>query len=148
MATLAYVFLAMSSGDGSTPEVVSFLFFIASLQISWTDLMVEGVYTAKMARRPRYAPDLLSWVWSGINLSSLAGVALAGPLIDTIGPFYTVIVAVPFALAVVPAAAMGWMCEERAEEPIRSKCCAINRKTLSSETNRGFFITGRSRWCW
>ena len=43
VATIAYALLALSSGDGSTPEIVSFLFFLASLQISWTDLMVEGV---------------------------------------------------------------------------------------------------------
>ena len=46
--------------------------------------MVEGVYTAKMKERPKYAPDILSWVWSGINVFGLIGVGLAGPLIDTV----------------------------------------------------------------
>lgn len=49
--------------------------------------------------------------------------------------------AIPFALSVVPPAMMGWMCEKREPEPMRSHCFALNRKALASKTNRGFFVT-------
>lgn len=58
LGTISYISLAVigEAWPNPVPGIICLLFFFAVLQISWSDLMIEGVYTAKMKLRPQFAP--------------------------------------------------------------------------------------------
>lgn len=77
---------------------------------------------------------------SGINIFGLLGVGLAGPLIDTIGPWLTCIVAIPFSSAIILPTLSGWLSEKRIEGTQLQNSCIGFRKDMFTE-HRNFFVT-------
>ena len=78
-------------------EVVLLSFLFGYLQCSWSDLMIEGIYAYKMKLAPDYSADILTWVWTGIFGWGMAGYLLAGPVLDWLGIYTTLLIAIPCA---------------------------------------------------
>jgi len=135
-ATLSAAALVLlgSLGIHTPPPMACILFMLVVLQVAWTDLMCEGLYTVKMAAQPQMSADLLSWVWSGIAAWGVLGVVFAGPGIDAFGPFTTAWLGVPFALAVIAPTLAGWHGERRVKQRSGSRISAI------TDRERPYFV--------
>lgn len=112
------------------PVVLGLIF--ANLFLSTVDLLSEARYADKMRDVPRHGPALLSYVWFGLNLLTLAAVLLSGPAISALGPrpLY-LICAVPAALCLLPTAA-GFMDEVKVDA------------AETAELRRGLFQQGEA----
>ena len=111
------------------PSVVCMCFFLAKLQLSWTDLMIEATYSEKIQHAPQYAPDIVSWVWSGIGLWAIVGVLIAGPGLDVFGPFTTAAFAAPISAAIIIPACLGWLMEG----PVSASRGGLQRELLAKQ---------------
>lgn len=90
--------------------------FLFTMQISATDLLSEAKYAEKMRACPKYGPDLLTYVWFGLQVGSLVAVALSGLVIMRYGPkMLFVWCAVPAMLVFIPVMC-GYM-EEKVVTP-------------------------------
>merc|ERR1719324_1984085 len=90
--------IAIGSTETAAGQVtVVFMFFI-SLQASTCDLLSEAKYAEKLNSNPTYGPDLMTYVWSGINVAGIVALIAVGWIISTFGP------RIPYLVAVVPAA--------------------------------------------
>eukprot|EP00193_Tetraselmis_chui_P006517 CAMPEP_0177766270 /NCGR_PEP_ID=MMETSP0491_2-20121128/8439_1 /TAXON_ID=63592 /ORGANISM="Tetraselmis chuii, Strain PLY429" /LENGTH=590 /DNA_ID=CAMNT_0019282681 /DNA_START=386 /DNA_END=2155 /DNA_ORIENTATION=- len=121
-------------GIHTPPPLACILFMLVVLQVAWTDLMCEGMYTVKMAEQPQMSADLLSWVWSGIAAWGVLGVVFAGPGIDAFGPFVTAWLGVPFAVAVTFPTLAGW----HGEIKVRQRSCGVIKSITAKE--RPYFV--------
>mmetsp|Transcript_39767 Transcript_39767/g.112843 ORF Transcript_39767/g.112843 Transcript_39767/m.112843 type:complete len:606 (-) Transcript_39767:97-1914(-) len=133
----ASMMLLGTLGIATPPQLACLFFIFITLQVAWTDLMCEGLYTVKMAATPAYSADLLSWVWSGIAAWGVLGVLLAGPGIERFGPFLTAWFGVPFAAAVVLPTFAGWHGERQERPPGKRACCSLSS---ASARERPYFI--------
>lgn len=78
---------------------------------SVTDLMTEAKYSERLQQNPRHGPNLITWVWSGINAGSIFALAIVGSVLAYGGPHLI------FKLAIVPAALVLWpTCRNYLEE--------------------------------
>eukprot|EP00667_Euglena_gracilis_P005147 EG_transcript_5174 len=109
-------------GRALGPPLLCLCFFLARMQNSWTDLMVEATYTEKMKYVPEHASDIITWVWSGIGIATVAGVLVAGPALDHLGPFTSAALAMPVAALVIGPTALGWL----TERPCSSPACGLH----------------------
>jgi hypothetical protein len=112
VGTLSWSAIA-TLGDALAPEMICVLFILIVLQVAWTDLMVEGLYTVRMKLTPQYGADLVTYVWSGITFCGAIGVIAAGPAIDLVGPYAVAYIAMPCAAAIVVPTLLGWSGEAR-----------------------------------
>eukprot|EP00667_Euglena_gracilis_P003590 EG_transcript_3598 len=113
LSTAAYVCISVGGRDLG-PFVLCGCFFFVRMQNAWTDLMVEAAYSEKMRAHPTHASDILTWVWGGIGIATVAGVLVVGPGLDYFDPFALAGVGAPVAFAIVVPAALGWLGEARA----------------------------------
>merc|ERR1719213_48725 len=98
MGVLGYIMIAMGSTETAAVQVtVMFMFFI-SLQASTCDLLSEAKYAEKLNSNPTYGPDLMTYVWSGINVAGIVALIAVGWMIEAFGP------RAPYLVATVPAA--------------------------------------------
>lgn len=88
---------AAPQGFLSIERVVGCLFLV-SLQFSTCDLLTEAKYAEKMQAKPEWGPDLLSFVWFGLQAGGLIATIVVGPVMSHYGP------KAPYLLALVPAA--------------------------------------------
>lgn len=87
--------------------------FMIELQCSTTDLLSEAMYSSRIRALPEKGPDLLTFVWCGIQIGSLMAILLSGPLISAFGPKVPyLIIAVP-SLAVVIPVLLGYLEEKQ-----------------------------------
>lgn len=110
MASLGYLTLFYYRTE-LLPVAACICFCFAKMQLSWTDLMIEATYSEKIQTAPRFATDIVSWVWSGIGVCSIIGVLVAGPGLDLFGPFRTAALALPISMAIIVPACLGWLTE-------------------------------------
>lgn len=95
---------AAPQGLLSIERVVGCL-FILSLQLSTCDLLTEAKYAEKMQEKPEHGPDLMTFVWFGLQVGGLAATVLVGPLMSHWGPKAPYLIACfPAALMIIPAA--------------------------------------------
>jgi len=112
VATVSYFALSLESRYMSGAAVCG-CFFFSKLQLSWTDLMIEATYTEKMEEVPQYAADIVSFAWSGVGLFGMAGILIAGPGVDAIGPTGIIALAIPFSAVIIVPALMGYLTEKK-----------------------------------
>eukprot|EP00669_Euglena_mutabilis_P008041 TRINITY_DN3194_c0_g1_i3.p1 TRINITY_DN3194_c0_g1~~TRINITY_DN3194_c0_g1_i3.p1 ORF type:complete len:619 (+),score=242.09 TRINITY_DN3194_c0_g1_i3:29-1858(+) len=112
LASVAYFFLVVESAH-LTGAMVCMCFFLAKLQLSWTDLMIEATYTEKMEDCPKYSADIVSFAWSGIGLFGMVGIFIAGPGVDLLGPVKLLGLAIPFSMFIIIPAMSGFLTEKR-----------------------------------
>jgi len=80
-----------------TIERVVGCLFLMSLQLSTCDLLTEAKYAEKMQEVPEHGPDLMTFVWFGLQAAGLAATVLVGEVMTQFGP------KAPYLLAVIPA---------------------------------------------
>jgi len=88
---------AAPQGLLSIERVVGCLFLV-SLQFSTCDLLTEAKYAEKMQAKPEHGPDLMTFVWFGLQVGGLIATLLVGPAMAHWGP------KAPYLLALLPAA--------------------------------------------
>jgi folate/biopterin transporter len=72
--------------------------FLMSLQFSTCDLLTEAKYAEKMQNNPAHGPDLMTYVWFGLQMGGLGATLLVGSFMDHFG------VKAIYAVAILPAA--------------------------------------------
>ena len=68
-------------------EICVICFFFGFAQISVCDLLTEAKYAARMRDSPEYGPDLMTFVWGGISIGALIGLASIGFVLENFGAF-------------------------------------------------------------
>eukprot|EP00746_Dinoflagellata_sp_MGD_P076831 gnl/MRDRNA2_/MRDRNA2_30898_c0_seq1.p1 gnl/MRDRNA2_/MRDRNA2_30898_c0~~gnl/MRDRNA2_/MRDRNA2_30898_c0_seq1.p1 ORF type:complete len:561 (+),score=54.34 gnl/MRDRNA2_/MRDRNA2_30898_c0_seq1:95-1777(+) len=95
-------------------ESVVLCLFAINLQCSTTDLLCEAKYAQKMRENPAHGPDLMSFVWGGLQASSLLAVVLVGRIMSHWGNHFPyVIAAIPSAIILIPTF-MNYLEEQKA----------------------------------
>ncbi|KAF4687579.1 hypothetical protein FOZ60_003800 [Perkinsus olseni] len=97
------------------------------------------MYAAKLKKHPSCGPDLVTFVWVGISIFRTFSVVLAGPLIDTIGPFSVYWIAIPFAALLLPVVVFNLLGEPRVTPETDSDA---NRKPVFWEMTCLSLVTG------
>ncbi|KAK3233546.1 hypothetical protein CYMTET_56166, partial [Cymbomonas tetramitiformis] len=96
-----------------SPQVACAYFFCLVIQMAWSDIATESMYTARMKfASPGCSSDLLTYVWSGISLFTIFGVMIAGPSIDRFGYSACAAIALPVLLGFLLPLLRGWFLEE------------------------------------
>lgn len=65
---------------------IVFCLFGMSLQASTCDLLSEAKYSEQLQEKPAFGPDLLTYVWGGINFGNIIAISTVGWLITNLGP--------------------------------------------------------------
>jgi len=78
-------------------ESVVLCLFAVQLQCATCDLLCEAKYAEKMREKPHAGPDLMSFVWGGLQASSLLAVVMVGRIMGRWGNH------VPYLIAAVPS---------------------------------------------
>jgi folate/biopterin transporter len=79
-------------------ELVVVCLFLMQMQGSTCDLLTEATYAEKMQANPEHGPDLMTFVWFGLQTAGLFATVLIGPVIHHYG------VKMPYMMAVFPMA--------------------------------------------
>jgi len=86
-------------------EFVVICLFLMQLQFSTCDLLTEATYAEKMQAKPEHGPDLMTFVWFGLQTAGLFATVLVGPVIHHYGSKVPYIVSVvPMAFVLIPIA--------------------------------------------
>lgn len=94
--------VGMRSQGNLSVECIVVCLFLMQLQFSTCDLLTEAKYSEKMQAHPERGPDLMTYVWFGLQCGGLAATLLVGPVIHHFGP------KVPFAVALLPLSFILW----------------------------------------
>lgn len=97
LGVMGYCMVGLGNSHVEIQFTVMMMFFIA-LQASTCDLLTEAKYAESLNKNPKYGPDLMTYVWSGINVAGIAALLAVGWMISTFGP------RMPYFVAIVPAA--------------------------------------------
>lgn len=89
----AFVFIGLGTNRIPVEGTVMAMFFI-SLQASTCDLLTEAKYAEQLNAKPQYGPDLMTFVWGGINCGGIVALLGIGWLISTYGARTAYMVAV------------------------------------------------------
>jgi hypothetical protein len=81
-------------------QVTVMMMFLIALQASTCDLLTEAKYAESLNSNPQYGPDLMTYVWSGINVAGIIALICVGWVISTFGP------RMPYFIAIIPAASI------------------------------------------
>lgn len=95
---VAFMSLGLLPPEVLTIERLVACLFLISLQFSTCDLLTEAKYAEKMQAKPAHGPDLLTFVWFGLQAGGLIATLFVGPTLQHFGP------KVPFLVALIPAA--------------------------------------------
>jgi len=98
MGILACAVIAKVPKEAICVEYICGCLFFMQLQASTCDLLTEAKYAEKMQAKPEKGPDLMTYVWFGLQVGGFLATLMAGPLMDHVGP------KAPFAVALVPMA--------------------------------------------
>lgn len=110
-------FFMIGMGNTSvTIQVTVMMMFLCSLQASTCDLLTEAKYAESLNSNPRYGPDLMTYVWSGINVAGIIALLCVGYLISTFGP------RAAYFFAIIPAASILYpVAKNYMQEQVRSE---------------------------
>merc|ERR1740117_2332192 len=105
----------MPQPELSVQNVVLLLFLI-QFQLSCCDLLTEAKYAERMQAKPDQGPNLMTFVWFGLQFGGLIATIAIGPVLTRFGP------KVPFMVAVVPLAYILWpLSKNYMEEVVQSR---------------------------
>jgi len=111
MVITAVVGVAACSIIGLVPqahlsiELVVVCLFLMQMQGSTCDLLTEATYAEKMQANPEHGPDLMTFVWFGLQTAGLFATVLIGPVIHHYGAKMPYMMAVfPMAFVLIPVA--------------------------------------------
>jgi folate/biopterin transporter len=77
--------------------------FLVSLQFATCDLLTEAKYAEKMQAKPEHGPDLLTFVWFGLQAGGLVATVFVGPVMTHFGPKAAFLIAlIPASMIVMP----------------------------------------------
>mmetsp|Transcript_100005 Transcript_100005/g.188208 ORF Transcript_100005/g.188208 Transcript_100005/m.188208 type:complete len:552 (-) Transcript_100005:60-1715(-) len=88
--------IAAVSQDHLAIEGVTICLFLMQLQFSTCDLLTEAKYAEQMQTKPAQGPDLMAYVWFGLQTAGLLATILIGPIIKHFG------VKAPYLLSILP----------------------------------------------
>ncbi|CAD7925329.1 unnamed protein product [Amoebophrya sp. A120] len=77
--------------------MIVMFFFCIALQRSVCDLLTEAKYAEALKKKPEHGPDLMTFVWGGIEMFGLIALMCVGPLVEWIGPRKPYLLLMPFA---------------------------------------------------
>lgn len=101
----SFAFGVLSFWTAASISVGVVCLVLVHLQLSTADLLTEARYAVQMQKAPEAGPDLMTYVWAGINMASLVATLLSGPLIHEYGwraAFFCT--AIPAVFVLVPIA--------------------------------------------
>ncbi|CAK0865948.1 unnamed protein product [Prorocentrum cordatum] len=78
--------LAKIPAERLSVNAVVFCLFCMQLQFSSCDLLTEAKYAEKMQSNPARGPDLMTFVWFGLQGGGLLATLMVGPVLDHYGP--------------------------------------------------------------
>lgn len=111
----AFITVGHSASTVSVELIVGCL-FVMQLQASTCDLLTEAKYAEKMQRHPTRGPDLMTYVWFGLQFFGLLATCLVGPILEKYGPRAVFLIAlVPASFILVPV--MRNYLEEKPQTP-------------------------------
>ncbi|CAE7248883.1 unnamed protein product [Symbiodinium natans] len=99
----SFAFMVLSFWTATSISVGVVCLVLVHLQLSTADLLTEARYAVEMQKAPEAGPDLMTYVWAGINMASLLAMLVSGPLISEYGwraAFFCT--SIPAALVLVP----------------------------------------------
>merc|ERR1719326_2257101 len=96
LAALACSILGRMSNERLGVEQAVMCLFLMQLQFSTCDLLTEAKYAEKMQSKPEAGPDLMTFVWFGLQGGGLLATIMVGPLMQHFGP------KAPYLLAMLP----------------------------------------------
>lgn len=103
--------------------------WLIQLQCSTVDLLSEAKYAEKMRSNPSHGPALMTYVWSGVTMGSLAAVSCSGLIIGNLGaPAVYIIASIPAASVLIPLAK-----NFLEEEPLSKEQIAEVRRRFQDE---------------
>eukprot|EP00440_Ansanella_granifera_P041737 gb/GFBE01045254.1/.p1 GENE.gb/GFBE01045254.1/~~gb/GFBE01045254.1/.p1 ORF type:complete len:554 (+),score=117.67 gb/GFBE01045254.1/:1-1662(+) len=108
-------------------------FFMQAMQLSSIDILSEAKYAEKIREKPQYGPNILSYVWFGLNAGSLLGMLLSGVVIGGFSAKLPYLIsAFPAAIVLLPVGA-GYLEERKvsAEEAEESRKKFYQQKEAS-----------------
>mmetsp|Transcript_61290 Transcript_61290/g.143436 ORF Transcript_61290/g.143436 Transcript_61290/m.143436 type:complete len:553 (+) Transcript_61290:68-1726(+) len=108
-----FAFMGLSFWTDSGVSVAVICLALVNLQLSTCDLLTEARYAAKMQKAPEAGPDLLTYVWAGINFMTLMAMLVSGPLIHAFGARAAFLCAAAPAALVLAPVAIGCLEENR-----------------------------------
>merc|ERR1719487_2635557 len=97
LGVIGYAMVGFGSNEVAIQVTVMMMFLIA-LQASTCDLLTEAKYAEGLNKNPKYGPDLMTYVWSGINVAGIIALLAVGWMISTFGA------RMPYLVAIIPAA--------------------------------------------
>jgi hypothetical protein len=98
LGSIACLTIARTSHDSMSIEKVVGCLFLMQLQFSACDLLTEAKYAEKMQSNPEKGPDLMTFVWFGLQGGGLLATLFVGPVLAHLGP------KAPYMIALLPAA--------------------------------------------
>jgi folate/biopterin transporter len=99
LGVCGFAMVGMGSNDVAI-NITVMMMFLCALQASTCDLLTEAKYAEALNNNPKYGPDLMTYVWSGINVAGIIALIGVGWMISSFGP------RVPYMVAIVPAASI------------------------------------------
>lgn len=97
VGVICHTVVGFSTVDSLSVEWTVAALFGITMQFSVTDLMTEAKYSEKIQDHPYAGPDLITWVWTGINLGNVLALVLVSTVLALGGP------RLAFILSIVPA---------------------------------------------
>lgn len=109
--------LAFASLGALPPSLLSLervvgCMFLIQLQFSTCDLLAEAKYAEKMQAKPQHGPDLLTFVWFGLQVGGLMATVCIGPIMQRMGEKAPYLIAMFAASIIIVPVAKNFM-EER-----------------------------------
>jgi folate/biopterin transporter len=115
-------------------EALVMCLFFTQAQLSTCDLLTEAKYAEKMQTSPAQGPNLMTFVWFGLQFGGLVATIISGPVLHHLG------VKAPFLMALVPATfilfpvALNYM-EETRQSPEQTR---EHRRRFFEQKEAGF----------
>jgi len=78
-------------------SVLLMMFFLVFMDIAWSDLLTEAVYSTHLRDKPDQGPSLISFIWGGIGIGKLVCISIVGILMEKVGNRAPYLIAAPAA---------------------------------------------------
>lgn len=77
--------------------ILLLMFFLVFMDIAWSDLLTEAVYSTHLREKPDQGPSLISFIWGGIGIGKLFCISIVGILMEKVGNRAPYLIAAPAA---------------------------------------------------
>lgn len=111
LGVLAFAILGFISFSSIHIVLVVLMITLMNLQQSACDTLSEAKYAAEIQIRPKYGPDMLTYVWFGVTAAGLVGTVLSGTMLQYWSPHIVFIFCLPFAATIFYSVWQGHMVE-------------------------------------